>query len=267
MTLKSWSISRVHEFEKCKFKVFLKNVQHIPEPERPLPPGKLEHANDRGSRVHNDCEQYVNGSSDYLPIEAERHFGIHLAFLRTLYAENMVSLEGEWGVDRDWNPAPWDKAWHRCKLDAIAFFNPTVQSAVKKRLLGAPAEHCGHGATHAIVIDYKTGKKWGNEVKHGEQMQLYLLNAFLRFPDLEEVTTELWYLDLGEVTRQTMTRSQALRFKSNFDRRGHAVTNETAFKPNPSVFACRWCPYHAHEGGTGHCAVGVDVNSTKKRHA
>lgn len=238
MTLKSWSHSRLTEFEKCKFKVFLKNVQHIPEPDRPLPPGKTEHANDRGSRVHDECERFVNGTSDYLPPEADKHFGMHLFLLRHLHAAKQVSLEGEWGMDRGWCPTDWATAWHRCKLDAIVFDQPK-------------------GARSAIVVDYKTGKRWGNEVKHGEQMQLYLLNSFLRFPDLEEVRTELWYLDLGETAVQSMTRAQALRFKSNFDRRGHAVTNETEFKPNPNKFSCKWCPYHSHEGGTGHCVVGV----------
>lgn len=241
--LKSWSHSRLVEFEKCKRKVWLKNVEKIAEPDRPLPPGKTEHANDRGSRVHDGCEAYVNGTSDFLPPEADKHFGTSIDMLRTLHAEGMVSLEGEWGMSREWEPAPWATAWHRCKLDAIVFL----------------------GKTHAIVIDYKTGKRWGNEIKHGEQMQLYLLNSFLRFPALEEVRTELWYLDQDEVAVSTMTRAQALRFKSNFDRRGHAVTNETKFPPNPSREACRWCLYGAHNGGTGHCDVGVDPNAFRGR--
>lgn len=256
MTLKSWSISRVHEFEKCKFKVFLKNVEHIEEPARALPPGKTEHANDRGSRVHDNCELFVSGHTDELVPEAEKHFATQIAMLRTLHEEGLVSVEGEWGMDRDWNPTDWKTAWHRCKLDAIVFFGQHEVAGIKNRLLGSmPSRH--HGATHAIVIDYKTGKRFGNEIKHGEQMQLYLLNAFLRYPDLEVVRTELWYLDLGEVATQEMTRSQALRFKANFDRRGHAVTNEKEFKPNPNKFSCRWCMYGEHNGGTGHCKVGV----------
>lgn len=258
--LKSWSHSRLAEFEKCKFKVWLKNVERVAEPERPLPPGKMEHANDRGSRVHDECEQYVDGRSDYLPAEAERHFGCHLDLLRLLYAENKVSLEGEWGMDRNWEPTDWAKAWHRCKLDAIVFLTGLVPHESQNRLTGN---------THmlgksAIVIDYKTGKKWGNEIKHGEQMQLYLLNSFLRFPELEHVRTELWYLDLGETTVQEMTRSQALHFKANFDRRGHAVTSCTKFPPNPNKFSCRWCMYGTFNGGTGHCTVGVDPDAFNK---
>ena len=76
----------------------------------------------------------------------------------------------------------------------------------------------------AIVIDYKSGKRFGNEVKHAEQTQLYALNAVLRYPELEEVTTELWYLDVKELTAATFTRAQILRFRANFDRRGRALT-------------------------------------------
>lgn len=233
--LRSWSHSRLGEFEKCKFKVWLKNVEHIAEPERPLPPGKTEHANDRGTRVHDDCELFVRGKVADLVAEADKHFGLHMCLLRDLFNDGLVSLEGEWGMDRDWNPAPWATAWHRCKLDAIVH----------------------HSKTHATVIDYKTGKKWGNEIKHGEQMQLYILNAFLRFPELESITAELWYFDQNEVTSTTMTRAQGMRFKSNFDRRGAAVTSCVDFPPNPNRFTCKWCPYGPWEGATGHCQVGV----------
>lgn len=231
--IKSWSYSRLTDFESCKRKAFLKIVQKIPEPERPLPPGKTEHANDRGTRVHNECENFVKGASSYLPFEAEKHFGTEIAMLRTLYEDGMVSLEGEWGMDENWVITEWAKAWHRSKLDAMVFWSDT----------------------HASVIDYKTGKKFGNEIKHGEQLQLYAVNAALRFPKLEVIETALWYLDLGEVTSRTLTRDQALRFKSNFDRRGRAMTTATAFPPNANRFSCKWCPYGPK--GTGHCDVGV----------
>jgi CRISPR/Cas system-associated exonuclease Cas4 (RecB family) len=231
--IRSWSHSKLTEFDKCKRRVWLMHVQRIPEPQRPLPPGKTEHANDRGTRVHEACEAYVKGLTDSLCVEAEKHFGPQLDLLRVLYEEGMVSLEGEWGVDQGWNPTDWKTAWHRSKLDAIVFVDKT----------------------HAIVIDYKTGKKFGNEVKHGEQMQLYQLNAFLRYPELEEVTCELWYLDANEVTSRTFTRSQGLRFKDNFHRRGMAMTSCNDFPPNPNVFSCQWCMYGPW--GTGHCEVGV----------
>ena len=150
--IKSWSISALGEFDKCKQRVFFMRVQKIAEPQRPLPPGKKEHANDRGSRVHNENEDYVAGRSDYLPIEMEKHFGPQLDLLRVLYAAGMVSLEGEWGYDDQWNPAPWATAWHRCKLDAIVLLMRACGDAYahnKARMQAAEAktEPSVHGAT------------------------------------------------------------------------------------------------------------------------
>lgn len=230
--ISSWSHSKLGDFEKCKFLAWLKHDQKIPEPERPLPPGKTEHANDRGTRVHTACEEYVNGSQDEMIPEMLK-FADHLTVLRTLYKDGLVSLEGEWGIDREWNVADWRTAWQRAKLDAMVF----------------------HSDTEATIIDYKTGRKFGNEIKHGEQLMLYQLLAFMRYPKLERVHAALWYMDHGEVTERLFTRSQGLRFKDNFHRRGAAITDCTAFPPNPNVHSCKWCPYGPK--GTGHCAVGV----------
>ena len=58
-----------------------------------------------------------------------------------------------------------------------------------------------------------------------------------------------------ELTSATFTRAQILRFKPNFDRRGHAVTDCTDFPPNPNVYSCKWCQYGPWNGGQ--CQVGV----------
>ena len=229
--ISSWSHSKLSDFDRCKRMFWLKHDQRIPEPERPLPPGKTEHANDRGTRIHDNCEGYVRGDHDALPPEADKHFGYQLDLLRTMYTDGMVSLEGEWGMNDDWEPTEWKTAWLRLKLDAMVMIDPT----------------------HAIVIDYKTGKKWNNEVKHAEQLQLYQLVTFLRYPKLEKVTAELWYLDQDEVTSVTFTRAQGLRFKDGFNRRGIAALSQIAYPPNPNIHSCRWCPYK----NTEHCEDGV----------
>ena len=61
-------------------------------------------------------------------------------------------------------------------------------------------------------------------MKHAEQVNLYGLLTFLRFPELETVHVELWYLDIDELTCRTFDRDQALRFKQSFNRRGLALT-------------------------------------------
>jgi len=220
--LTSWSFSRLTDFEDCKFRAYLKYIAKVPEPERPLPQGKTEHANDRGSRIHQLAEDFVNGKlkQDDVPFELNK-FTVEFLHMRNLFNEGKVDLEHEWGMSREWEIAPWKTAWNRSKLDAIVFTTPQT----------------------AVVIDYKTGRRFGNEFKHGQQIQLYTLLAFLRYPELEEVTTELWYLDQDEIASMRMTRMQGLRFKHSFDQRGNRATTTTEFPPSPSIHTCKWCPY------------------------
>lgn len=230
---KAWSYSRLTIFEQCKLRAKLAYIDRIPEPPRPLPPGKTEHANDRGSRIHEAAELYVKGGVEL--VTELQLFQAEFKALRAWYTAGGVSLEGEWAVNRDWMPVGWNSqdVWARVKLDAMVMIEPT----------------------HALVIDYKTGKKNGNEIKHGEQAQLYQLATFLRYPELERVTTELWYTDLDDITRMSYTRDQGMRFFPGFDKRGELMTSCEDFKANPNMFSCRWCPYGPR--GTGHCTVGL----------
>lgn len=227
----SWSFSKLGDFEKCKFLCWLKHDQKIPEPERPLPKGKTEHANDRGSRIHDAAEHYVDGTGPLIPELMK--FEDHFLKLRKLYDCGQVELEGEWGMDEEWEIAPWKGAWLRLKLDLLVHENEY----------------------HAVVADYKTGRKFGNEVKHAQQLQLYALVTFLRYPELEEVTSEIWYLDTDEITTQKFTRDQSLRFKQSFDKRGRALTTCNEWPANANKFTCQWCLYGPEH--SGHCAVGV----------
>lgn len=238
--IKSWSFSKLQDFEKCKFYCWLKHDQRIPEPERALPEGKTEHANDRGTRVHTDCELYINGTNSVLGPEASKHFGPEIDLLRVLHQDGLVSLEGEWGMSRDWEPDDWKTAWLRLKLDAMVM----------------------HDDQTATVIDFKTGRKFGNEIKHGEQLQLYQLTTFLRYPKLEKVYAELWYLDSGDVTSVSFTRQQGLKFRSNFDRRGHKLTTCDTWPANANIHSCKWCQYGPWNGGQ--CQDGVRPTAGKK---
>lgn len=234
--LKTWSYTRLSVFEECPFRAELAYVQKVPEPQRPLPRGKSEHANDRGSRIHEVCEHYVIGKSDVTTPEMD-HFLKDFNELRDAKQEGRVFCEEEWGFDKDWTPTEtWNDSntWARIKLDAV-LINPDERSAV--------------------VIDYKTGKKFGNEFKHGQQCQLYAIAAFIRFPNISVVRTELWYLDQKVKTIVFYRREDIGRLMANFTKRAIALTECTEFFPKPSLHACKWCPYGAK--GTGHCSDGV----------
>lgn len=224
--IKGWSYSRLEVFEKCKRYAFLKFIQRIPDP-RPNPTA------DRGTKIHLKAEHYVMGKIDHLPQELKK-FEEEFEFLRTLYQRGKVSLEGEWGFDKDWKPVDWRSAWLRVKCDAVVWLDDKT----------------------IVVIDYKTGKKFGNEIKHGEQTQMYAAAACALYPQVETIHTELWYLDQDELTPAKHSRSRSMIALSRFNERGLKITEATVFPPNPSKVSCKWCPYKP--SGTGDCKVGVE---------
>ena len=101
--------------------------------------------------------------------------------------------------------------------------------------------------TSARVIDYKTGKKFGNEIAHAQQALTYAIGSFFRYPDLQHVQTELWYLDQNETTVQAYTRDEAMLFMPKLHQRAVAMTTATKFPPNPSNYNCKWCSYKEGE--------------------
>jgi len=221
--IKNWSYSKLIDFEQCPLRAKMKHIDHIPEEKAP--------AAERGTQIHQLAEDFVCGKIKTLPNELAK-FSNEFLSLRSNYKLKNVSLEGEWGFDRNWMPTNYKTAWLRMKGDAILF-----------------------RANHAIVIDYKTGQKWGNEIKHGEQVQLYAIATFIRQPELKNITVELWYLDKDDITQQTYSRNQALRYVQPFTKRAENMITSKEFPPNPNVFTCKWCPYGPNKGGQ--CEYGV----------
>ncbi len=219
--IKSWSFSRLNEFELCAYRAKLKIIDRIPEPERPLKPGQTEHANDRGTRIHDGIEQFIRGNLKEMPVEAAKHFKDEINSLKTRFNDGAVSLEGEWGYNQDWEPCEYKRAWAKVKCDAVIHLSPK----------------------HIVVVDYKTGRKFGNEIKHGEQVQLYAIAASIRYPEVEKIDVELWYLDQDDLTHLSKPSAVWMRAHKLYDRRGNKMTSATTFKPTPSAFACQYCPY------------------------
>jgi len=238
--IKAGSNSRISIFESCKLRAKLAYIDRIPEPERPPLPNNKEYPNDRGSRVHDYAEFYVRGKHDKL-IPELLNFAPELKRLRDLYPSGNVMMEDMWCFDDAWQSVgsrEFDKIRFRAKLDVCIFYA---------------------GGRKAIVVDYKTGRRVGNEIKHAEQCQQYQLCVFLRFPDVEEVITELWYTDQNELHTMKFTRAQGLRFLKGINQRNQRMLTAAEFPANPSTHSCRWCPYKTGTlgkfgvRGTGHC--------------
>jgi len=234
--ISQWSMSRLNIYEECPRRAFYQYIEKVPEPERGAPPNGVEWPNDRGTRVHDELEAYVKGLGE-LPEEAE-FFEPSLKSLRAMAAEQpqSVILEEMWGITRSWEICgPFEEnTWGRIKMDALVLSDD-----------------------HGIAIDYKTGKRKYNEVNHGEQLVLYVIGSFLKYPQLQKITGELWYLDQKELHRREYTRTQAMHFIKNFDTRAVSMCEDTEFNPNPSRWNCRFCPFGPGENKTNHCEVGI----------
>jgi len=224
--VRAWSYSALKVYEDCAYRTYISRVKGIKEPSGP--------AADRGTQIHNLAEDYVNGTLGELPTELHK-FTDDFEELRQLYIDAKVELEGEWGFDLDWAPVGWmqKETWARIKLDALVH----------------------EDETSARVIDYKTGKKWGNEIAHSQQGLLYAIGTFFRYPSLQFLQTEFWYLDHAETTKKSYTRDQAMLFAPAFHRRAIKMTTETEFAPTPSKNACRWCSFR--KGDEPECTWGV----------
>jgi hypothetical protein len=232
MPINAVSHSRLVKYENCPLSAKLAYVDKIPEPERPLPPGKTEHANDRGTRIHEAAERFIKGGVELIP--ELKNFEPEFLKARELFSQGKASTEGEWAFTKDWEPVAWmsSNVYVRLKCDLVVH----------------------RDVSDIIVVDFKSGKRYGNEIKHGEQVHLYCATTFIRYPKAQTVTTELWYTDINELVTKTYTRAQGLRFLPGFETRFETMVTDEEFKPRPSSFTCKWCPYGPK--GTGHCKVG-----------
>jgi len=229
-TINTWSFSRLSDYESCPYKAWLKHAERVPDP-KPKP------AADRGTAIHALAENYLRGNIDPLPVELSK-FAEEFRSLRD--SGRTLRMEEEWGFDNDWEPTAYrgPETWGRMKIDLCCEIKP------------------GKG----LVVDFKTGKKFGNEVKHGEQTQLYSIAAFIMHPEWTSLTTELWYLDIDEMSQVEVPLKKFELYKKVFDRRLRAMTEATEFPPKPNILSCKWCPY----GDTGHCEVRhTDEQATK----
>lgn len=231
--VKAWSVSVLDNFEKCPYMVFLKRVKKAAEPE-PEPNNPLE----RGIKIHKLAEEYVKGEiSEEVPTELER-YKAGFKRLRAKFADAMVEAEDDWAFTVDWEPVKWmDKnVWARMKLDALEWED----------------EHS------AIMIDYKTGKKFGNEMKHNRAGLTYAVSAFMRYPDLEYITTQFWYLDKNDPPlTNTYQRNNLSIILNRVNERAIKLTSCLDFKPNPSTSNCKFCPYSTK--GSGVCEWSADI--------
>lgn len=212
--VKAWAYSSLKNFESCPHSIFLKSVKKCPQPGNKF--------SERGIRIHDLAEKYTKGEIEEMPDDLTK-VAKKMDYLREEFEKGNVMCEDEWAYTQGWKPVGWrdQNAWLRMKLDAMVWEDKT--------------------SVH--VIDHKTGKRFGNELKHGEQLQLYALATFLRFPEIEFARVSNWYIDGHEPLTRPYTRKQAMVFHQRWTERGISMTTAKHFPAKPNKHSCRFCPF------------------------
>ena len=153
------SYSRLEVFNNCRYRAYLSFVKRIPEPTN-------KHAQ-RGIDIHKYAEDYICWHTDELSPEL-KYFEPELNRLRELYKSHPqyeLEVENMWCYDKNWAQCPSNA------FDNIRFrINTDIALKLTKKTL--------------LVIDVKSGKRYGNEIKHAMQTQLYGVGGFLRYPGI-----------------------------------------------------------------------------------
>jgi len=209
----AWSFSRLALYEECPAKFKYRHIDKLPEEKHP--------AMQRGIDIHNDAQSFLIGDH-MLPQPTLMRFSSMLKDLR----EMKPMVEQQWALDRNWKPTGWfaKDCWVRVIIDAGVIYP---------------------GDREAAVIDWKTGKKYGD---NADQMELFAITTFQMFPMLREVDTHLCYLDSGEEDQETFTKEGIAEAKREWEDRVEPLFNDTRFLPRPSK-RCHWCAFSRAKGG------------------
>ena len=206
-----WSFSRWDVWRKCRARYEFQYLQKLPQP----PSIHLE----RGIDVHEKGEGYLDNTIKRLPV-AYKEFGDEMRAIKKLVA----TAEGNYAFTKSWNPCEptdWTHAWLRVKIDAEVLALPTLTQ-----------------------IDFKTGKPYPTTA---DQSELYAVTGFLRYPQVETIEDEFWYLDSGEVVKYIYARTEYRELKKKWAARGREVVATRQVPPTNNAYNCKYCPFASNK--------------------
>jgi CRISPR/Cas system-associated exonuclease Cas4 (RecB family) len=224
----AWSYSRFSDYQQCPLKFKLKHIDKIKEPGSP--------AMQRGSDIHKQGENYLLSKGKAKVPEAYVHFASEMKQLKTL--DPLV--EQQWGFTKAWQPATSSGRDQHGWFAHDTYLRIVTDVSVV------------YDDNTADIIDFKTGKMYGT---NQDQMDLFSTGPFMKFPNLELVTTRLWYLDIPDPANdgsntvvQEFTRDDFERIKKEWDKRIRPMFMDKKFPPKPNP-KCRWCHFRKENGG------------------
>ena len=205
------SYNRLMTYERCPFAYKLQYVDRQEGKQRDTS------AADRGSQIHEDMQRAIEAKSMlYVPktIAKKRE---DLAEI----IEQGGEAERELLVDADWMPAESEGKYYAI-VDAIQAYGQSVR-----------------------LIDWKTGKRFGNELKHANQVMFYAAIAKPFFPEAELFECRVVYLDQkpGNDFKKFFKRDELARVQAQFDKRSERMLMDRIFRPRPMKSTCRFCSY------------------------
>lgn len=215
--LDAWSYSRYADYRQCPMRFAYKHLLKQREEAGP--------AMARGRDIHKIAENAL-----ILPAKGKwkcppelKHFEDEFRQLRDMNP----TVEQQWGFRNDWTPTGWfgSDVWCRVVLDAVVVYDDDT----------------------AVVIDHKTGKKYAT---NEDQMQLFALATFKKFPNVTEVSTRLWYLDQpvdNEVEIIYQKKDEA-KIQKAWEKAIQPMFADRKFPPRPND-KCKWCFLSKSKGG------------------
>ena len=218
----SWSFSSLMDYEACPLR-----AKHKLD-KAPKPP----YVENRGTALHARIEKYLfDTPDDFNDIHPKARDEIQ-AYKKLLLTEDFESaVEGKIGIDKNWRTVPYDQAWGKAIMD-LSF--------------------CKTDDTLLTIVDWKSGKSEGNEIKHIMQGQLYaLMNADM----FKHIQVEFLYLDEGKTRRNLYHKEQIQKWQPKWQTRAAKMTQAMIFPPKPSKANCRFCAYGPQ--GSDICTFGI----------
>lgn len=215
-TVKTWSFSSLQKYEMCPLSVYHQNFS-------PKVKKKTSIEAQRGVDIHALAEHWVQGDDDDIP-ECLNKLPNNFRQLQFDYRDGNVRCEEKWGLTQMWEPCTWadPDVWLRLICDVVIREN---KQSIR-------------------IIDYKTGRRFGKEFEHNNQLMLYAIAGMHMFPDCEHITTEIWYLKEGSTLEKHYTRDMCDIFKPKWHQRAVTMTTDTEFMSNGSKGKCKWCDFN-----------------------
>jgi hypothetical protein len=214
----AWSYSAYSDWALCPFKYHGKKVLKLPEPESPhLVAGNL---------FHQQIAAHITRPGAPAP-ERPIHERLQPIVQQLREHESKV-VEQQWGFTKEWKPTGWfskgaQATWLRVILDVGVVYDDAS----------------------AIVGDWKTGKRYDT---NDDQMELFALATFMRFPWVQQVETRLWYVDNGHEEPAEFARKDLADLQKKWAERATAMLSDRTFAARPND-KCHFCVRARQNGG------------------